>query len=221
MTMKSVLAACKLAELNRSWPPFLNANKQPKGTLCVQLKKGLQGKGSQQQYCLLDFDEQELFWVWLPGLIFTCQGAVCLRYPSVVKKENWKVFFCPKFCVGLLSTCCALRVIVLSWKAHIDFTFVVGVSRGSRGGSGILKKQTPFRTPSDGSGSVQQLRKGVKNLCEVENFEQHTFFWAYSNSTPKKSMRHNFIEDGMKFLYSISILGIWWIFSLKFKRGLT
>ena len=34
-----LLAACKLAELNRSWPPFLNANKQPKGTLCVQLKK--------------------------------------------------------------------------------------------------------------------------------------------------------------------------------------
>ena len=37
-----------------------------------------------------DFDELKR--CFLGALIFTCQGAVCLS-PSVVKKENWKVFF--------------------------------------------------------------------------------------------------------------------------------
>ena len=126
-----------------------------------------------------------------------------MRYPSVVKKENWKVFFCPKFCVGLLSTCCALRELSSFLGKHI-LILHSGVSRGSRGGSGILKKQTPFRTPSDGLGSVQQFRKGVKNFVRLKTLSSTPFFERITIPPPKKSMRHNFIEGGMKFLYSLS-----------------
>ena len=134
--------------------------------------------------------------------IYLSRGGL-FEVPISCQKRKLESFLLPKIL-------CRSPLYLLrseSYRPFLESTYwfyIQGFSRGSRGGSGILKKQTPFRTPSDGSGSVQQLRKGVKNFVRLKTLSSTPFFERIPIPPPKKSMRHNFVEGGMKFISYLS-----------------
>ena len=119
-----LLAACKLAELNRSWPPILNANKQPSGTLCVQLKKGLhKARAPNSNIVFLTLTNKSCFEFGCPGWYLLVKGRFVWGTHQLSKKKIGKF----SFAQNSVSVSSLVRLYLLrsesSWKAHIDFTF--------------------------------------------------------------------------------------------------
>ena len=154
-----------------------------KGHCVCSWKKGYKARAPNSNIVFLTLTNKSCFEFGCPGWYLLVKGRFVWGTHQLSKKKIGKFSFAQNS-VSVSSLPVALWELSSFLGKHI-LILHSGVSRGSRGGSGILKKQTPFRTPSDGSGSAQPLRKGVKNFVRLKTLSSTPFFERIPIPPPK------------------------------------
>ena len=148
--------------------------------MCAVEKKGYKARAPNSNIVFLTLTNKSCFEFGCPGWYLLVKGRFVWGTHQLSKKKIGKFSFAQK------SVSVSSLVPVALWKAHIDFTFR-GFLVVVEGWWWFIEEANPFSNTIRPFGECSAVSEGRKKLCEVENFEQHTFFLSVFQFHPQKS----------------------------------
>ena len=152
-----------------------------KGHCVCSWKKGYKARAPNSNIVFLTLTNKSCFEFGCPGWYLLVKGRFVWGTHQLSKKKIGKFSFAQNS-VSVSSLPVALwEFLESTYWFYIQGFLVVGVRWW------YIEEANPFSNTIRRFGECSAVSEGRKKLCEVENFEQHTFFLSVFQFHPQKS----------------------------------